>query len=919
MLLNSKYKLKVFISSKCGDNDKYDKVRSELKSVIEATNVADVYLFEQEGASTLSAENHYTWNLVDSDVCIFLIDNKDGVPRGVQAEIDVVKRHKKKALFCFCDENSTEKTVLEKSLMGATYAKSKTVHSFAELSSCGVQWLVDDILNIYHNYCYDRLTPITQDYEDVQEKIEIVDAATPPFQPVIPKLIVKEIDGTSDYIYKFIVEKTADRPSARVKHTGEIDEWGIRFLRVLCEHCPIEQFNAGLFLEVLRKYQEDKFLDVVRMRWNAIQMYFQGDILKCIWYLESASKLSKETQQPAWVQNDILIDLRNMQIEKDNISNVMTTSEAQKELSNSSEEVYYPVLDRILRSVNEKYIDELYKERIKSAYAITFSNEIVQLCESLASSLVIAMYNGSLTHVLGFYDEIKHLLFYLCSKYGDWCFRRNLLKVIVFCGKQKEAESIERAYPEILNRMTSEDAKMIMDFTENNTIEYKRKTSLIIAFGKVGYFLDEQSYRRYEEIVAGIIIEWLSETKPTYSIGYVVFECLEEVALRLSPDLACEICCKFLERHLKLFYFSMTKFISKHIDLRKVKTEIAMRFVACIIRAMENDSERDMLCSPPGFLIALRKQARSLTNELDGKVQEFLPRFYEGEYRLETTESVDTDYPVLLRKYIDVVKVDNKKQGADGTYYPSYGVGAVLSILESSNVEFEPSVLDDIVSTVAYTLTESKESVSVKLNAILLLTFIVLKYPSVYEGNIRIFDDLFAKRDAISSDGSFLFSANINDMALRISMRFLFICAGRDLYSEVLELMPYIVDDIPLINAVADVIVRILEMSECQIFPENVSSMILQNTLQWLRSSQVEIRWKATIILFKLLCYPEYESIINNQLITLIDNDNVYIKNLILRQICKVDGIDVSTKEYIVEKCKMDPNFAVRHVCNEVT
>lgn len=83
-------KLKVFISSICGE-EKYDRVRHELKRAIEDTNLAEVYTFEETGASTLSAEEHYIWELKDSDICIFLIDNKDGVRSGVQKEIDIAK------------------------------------------------------------------------------------------------------------------------------------------------------------------------------------------------------------------------------------------------------------------------------------------------------------------------------------------------------------------------------------------------------------------------------------------------------------------------------------------------------------------------------------------------------------------------------------------------------------------------------------------------------------------------------------------------------------------------------------------------------------------------------------------------------------------------------------------------------------
>lgn len=90
MSIFPRQKIKVFISSICGV-EKYDKVRDELKTAIERTQLAYVYTFESKEASTLPAGNHYTWALEDSDICIFLIDNTDGIKPGVQAEIDTVK------------------------------------------------------------------------------------------------------------------------------------------------------------------------------------------------------------------------------------------------------------------------------------------------------------------------------------------------------------------------------------------------------------------------------------------------------------------------------------------------------------------------------------------------------------------------------------------------------------------------------------------------------------------------------------------------------------------------------------------------------------------------------------------------------------------------------------------------------------
>lgn len=104
-------KINVFISSICGQ-DKYDSVRIRIKECIEKTNLANVYTFEGKRASSIPAGTHYTFALEESDVCIFLIDNEDGITSGVQKEIDIVNKYNIKAIYYFCDEKSYNKKYL---------------------------------------------------------------------------------------------------------------------------------------------------------------------------------------------------------------------------------------------------------------------------------------------------------------------------------------------------------------------------------------------------------------------------------------------------------------------------------------------------------------------------------------------------------------------------------------------------------------------------------------------------------------------------------------------------------------------------------------------------------------------------------------------------------------------------------------
>ena len=917
LLISPGQKIKVFISSICGV-EKYDKVRAELKNSIEATQLADVYTFESQGASTLPAGAHYTFALEDSDICIFLIDNADGIKPGVQAEIDTVKKHNIKALYYFCDETQKEKTALEQSLMGAHFAKSKTVHSFSELSKDGAKALIDDIIAVYHYYCTGRIV-LKQNEADEVQPVEI--AGSEKYQlPTIPKATLKNVDRCRDYILNFVLGYARGKYPDETEKTSEFDDWGLQFLPVLFEGKSIKHFNAAMYLDVLKTQQDDAYSQIVQIRWKAIQAYFSGDIDKCVEHLEAALKLAKETNQPTWVIKDILIDLRNEQMTRCVTKNEHFDVPAQTELTESSEELYYPILDRIHESLHEKYIEGLYKKKLESPHTVTLGSNLDQYGEMIASSLIVSMYNGSLTHILLIYEKVRDFVFYLNCKYDDWTLRLNLYKLAILNGKEKEVKGIQDSYPEILNNLTPDEALAIMDFCLNHPIKHKRLSSQLLAFGSVGYFLDDKSFEHHEKFIVTEIKTWLNSDDAVVIVGQDIFKCLSGVAYRMSQDTLSEICCQFIERHYSRWYMDMFKFIANRMDLRKMSNESACALIEHINSVLDSEKEREQINHSPAFLYVLRTQNRELTESMDKKVAEYFPHFYEGTYKLETTENEEQDMPVFIREYVERIKKSNETQGKNGIYF-GHGtreIATVRAILLGRDVICESGTMDLLISTVADTLMASKEDLSIMLDAISLLISIAVKYPEDYMRNQNVYEKIYEQREAIEvADHSNILS-NVDSVSLKIGLLFLYTSMGKDVYTDVLELMPYIQGDIATTIAVTNIIIKYLETADYVLLPAKIEAVVLQNALQWLRSKHLDIRWNATRILLSMCRNPENQGVVNHQLVNLIDTGNVYTKNLIVRRIHKTNGITDLTREYIFSKCKNDANFVVRKVCAEV-
>ena len=276
--------------------------------------------------------------------------------------------------------------------------------------------------------------------------------------------------------------------------------------------------------------------------------------------------------------------------------------------------------------------------------------------------------------------------------------------------------------------------------------------------------------------------------------------------------------------------------------------------------------------------------------------------------------------PGFIQEYTERIRTSNEKQGKDGVYFGrgTREIATVRAILLGEGLVYDADTMDALISVVANTLLISKEGISTKLDAIALLICIVVKYPEHYIRNQSVFEKLFEQQSTIEVAENSIISSNIDSISLKIGLQFLFASIGKNVYGDILELMPYIQGNVATTIAVTHLIVGYLENSDEVMLPSRVEAIILQNVLQWLHSEYTDIRWNATRILLTMSRNPENYGIVNHQLVNLIDSNSVYIKNLIMRHLYTMKGITDGTKDYIISKCKHDANFVVRMVCDDV-
>lgn len=909
-------KIKVFISSACGDEDwkqKYNYVRAGLKALIEATQLATAYTFESAGGSIISATHHYERHLKTSDLCIFLIDNKDGIPDGVLKEIEIAQKHGIFSIYYFCDQFSKERPRLNDLFDGVYPSKYKVLHSFEDFIQQGAHDLINDLIVIFKGFCsnslgWKRAEEISGDlYTDYQIFTD----------NLIPKSITNNLDSTKNYFFQLITEKTME-----INKTNAVDSICSEFLPVLFEGKVLNPRLLSKLKDLIKEYQSEHQFVVTSKRLDAIQAQYLGETETCLVELEEALNIAKERSLPSWIINDILVDLRNLvAIIEESKSRYIPHEKYQKELMANEYILYYPLVDRFNSTLHKELVSDQFKYKIQSPYTVNFGNDLQGYIESLASLFVLALFNGSLTYLHLLYDEIMFLMFHFSQKYSDWNFKKLLLKVAIFNRNNKEIDGIINFFPDILGRINCKDAMEVYKFAGNNKVSHQKSRSQLSAFRIVGYFLDDEDFDLVWEEIYDLIEVWLDgdDVRAPVNLGYTIFEMLKGTHVRLDQEVLVGFLCRCLELNKRRFFPEVFEFIAGYVKLKELSKESADRLISLIVEETKGINNGDFSNDRLGYaIVALRKQDDEITRHLNIAVKEYMPDFYEGVYRLETSENAE-DMFEFISKYVAEIENRNVTQGKDGRY-TGYGFSPYLTIKHiiqyNKKIEFDQELINSAFQACYDTLLKENQTVEAKIEAINLMIFLAKLTPQTLIHNKEQVTNLLLNKETIETGKSTIIT-KLNERHLQFCSLLLYNTLGECVKAELTSALSQM-DDEPVFQDIATQNLMVFLEENKETVDSKIEFLILHNAIKWCKSPELQVRCNSIQILFLLLENPEYTNIICDQFIKLMDEDNYYIKNLILRNAFELEKFDKRTYDYLIRKARLDTNFVVRKIVNDM-
>lgn len=540
----------------------------------------------------------------------------------------------------------------------------------------------------------------------------------------------------------------------------------------------------------------------------------------------------------------------------------------------------------------------------------------------IAQSYSIAMYNGSLTHLILTHKQVKVLSFFLSSQFDNWEYKLFLLKETIISRSEKEIAGLNRAFPDISVKLSSDEAVDVLDYCDNIPISYQRLSAKLYAIESVGYLLNDQTFSTTLDEIIQEIDEWISSESRTNIIGATILKSLGAISHRIGHNTLADVCCKYFDNNFKRWYDDIFKLISsQHIDIQRMDTSIAEEFIKRIENCVSDDTTRHNTAYLNSAIIILRKQSQELTKKLDLIIAEKMPEFYEGDYKLETTTNVEEDIPKFISKYIQETRTRNIEQGKNGTFHgyadnPHEIIRAI--IINHPEFQFSIDTLDEAFKVAMDTIFLDTQELETKCSSIDLLLCLSTLYPKIVKGNQNLIAKAKLQINEIQSGASIFSMSNLSEIAVKFSSLLLMSTWGENNWAQILEILPYTKDDSVSAIRICKTIYYYLSNTPSAVLPLKLEPIILQYVVSQISSEVNDLRWYAIRALILLSKNPDNRGIVESQLLHAFDNGNIFVKNIILRDTYQNDYISKATKEYIICQCRKDRNFVIRKLCNEL-
>ncbi len=929
-------KIKVFISSKCGgehinfnqfvNNESinkeqlvksairtdYDLVRRALKIALQETGIIDVYTFEDDLASTETAEDDFLEKLDRCDVVLFLIDNfNPEISEGLLKEIERAEQTNKRSIYLFFNDPSLEPTQIQKKLTSPYELHYDQIHDVRELIDKGYQSIIDDIIRIYHKYCHPRRI-----FEEIGDQSEELVKATLEETSVFKMNSSIEIGVPEKSVYKKLaltIKKIEDIANDFPLYKGEtsvLDELTLSILNLLLGELKADEVDFDTLICELGKIQNSELHQFVKRRWKAISLFYTGEIDAAIVELKNIFKEYKSKKEfSEWLITDLLIDIRNFYFHREYSITTENFYSAQKKIDDQKSLYYFPIIDKLGKDIHDDIWDKNFNINTSSPSSVHFIN-YQMLYKNIANYLFTAIYYGSYSKIKSTLQQIQTILLDIVEKENNLINKKQLIKISILADDISKFKKIMRLYKSSLSHYTADELISIYALADSKiTLEEKRYWKVIL-LQEIGYYFSDDHFNQIVDEIKEISTEWIKKDSQNVQLESAIIESIKQNIKRLPQVFIIDFVDNLFDKNLVRFYRDIFEILDLLIEVSSLDDELLNKLILRIENVLINKQINNENLGIERFLLKIRKKGLGNNEKIDGLVKKYYLQFYNGTYSLEIFSENRARF---IEKYIDTILHRNEIQGVNKQYkfYADDPFKTIENIIKIDQIKLDEKGLLELIQVIKGTLLKNTQTYSTKISAMGLLIFL-RSCPISFEYDwIETLTELEENyKEIAQSQDDYL--RNITIQTFNIFWIVMKISFGRECSNELLENLAIInnQNDADKINALIALItlfktpnIKIDELKELPIFVQFVSSFCF--------SGSSEIRRLTVIALYHLID-TQYGLFAIDQLSKMMSDDNYDIKLEITKQLSKIRSQNEIAFNYILGKARIDNHFLVR-------
>lgn len=919
-----KHKLRVFISSKCGG--KYTIARKALKELLFSTGlVEEPYVYECESASSEDNISSYLQFVDDANLCIFLIDNEDGVSNPVLSEERRAKEKGLRLIYIFCDETSKEPTIMQNEIKNKNTQKYEVVHEFSDIVKAAYDSTLQDIIAIYKKKPLTDILHETNGFQDQmnngiietssksQNKTDVVELRTSHTTgqySLFSKIHLESIPKTEKCLLKLV----SLGQLYEEKESNDFDEELSCFLMTSFYKEAFDEEKFQHLTDNIIKIQPKSLTQLLSLRFSAIKQYYIGDFQEALQQLKLAMVESVENEEvPNWISLDIAIDIRNVIVTISELNNeIPLENEGQNFINENPELLYYPEIDRLIRDSKSNLLKYYLDFHYSSPYSIG-NGDIDSLFTPVAKAFCVAISNGSLIHTAMSKHNVADILFTLSSIYDDHDFIVELIRESIINRDKNKLNKIERVYDIKLEMISSTDVNEIMKDLNNIAPFTHQIMSKYLALTYLGYYCDNDSYELYSIELLKYAKEWIQDSKRICNLWIYIYNFLKENIFRMEHNEVIELILSIFTSGLKRWYNDCMKLLDS-IDINKIPPEKQQRIIDIFITIIEDKDSLSVIPNIKNAMISFARKTTIDSSKLKDAIERYMPDYFKNVFSLELLPNESSDHNKYIERYIELATLENKTQGVDSIYknYTSSPLNTIKNIISLTNAYVSDAIAEKIIRVSLDTLERPTQTISAKLSAVENLMLLCNLYPNNF--NLVDLQKILVEKFTIFAngreDGFFNKSSNNN---LNFAYQLLLMVLGQGGEDNILEYLLTLDRDnkYDIIDALRS-IYNLLANSDINSFSESFLYGCTNYAIVMTSDTEIDVKFYAVKCLIEMTKYERLQKIILQRLSKIMDSGSYKIKIAIVSRIGKIQSVNKEYIDYILKKALVDNNFLVR-------